>query len=216
MTAAADYERPAPPLLQCGIALSVAVGGFAVVGWLLKGGLLPWPGWADLTAQSAIPAFYSVLAVIAQGTTAVASMAARRADSFGLEGSGRWARGVIGAGGLWNAYSLHNAFDQATGADASLWDAAVVWVVSLAIAFMEIAVYFIDESLKAKIAEARAAADAESIEDARQRDRGELRRIDPVAMTDSALKAGIAEATSVKRTLELERKRRIGKNIVTN
>lgn len=213
MTQSADHERPPPPLLPCGIALSVILGIFAVIGWLLSGRIITPDGFGEITPQSAVPALYAGLAVVMQITAAISAVAARWARGFNLDGSERWAIRVVGAGGLWNAYSLHNAFEMALPEDAGWFAQAVAWAVSVAVAFVEIAIYWIDDALKGEVKSRQAAAEASALAGARGMN---LTRMDEAALTDAALKAGIAEATGIKRRLEVERDRRRKRNIVAN
>ena len=207
-----DHDRNPPPLLPCGIALSVALGAFAVYGWLLTGHILPWPGVGALSASSGVYALYAALAIILQVTAAVAAMAARWARGFELVGSEAWAVRVVVAGGLWNAYSLHNAFEQSLGLDAEWFPVLMGWIVSGAVAFIEIAVYWIAETLESEVAARRRAAEATELAEARSRDRSRhnVDEVDYLALTDEALEAMIGTYTGGKRRAEMERKRRAG------
>lgn len=213
MSIPADYERHPPPLLPCAIALSVAVGVFAVVGWLVRGGILPWPGIDRLTIDNGVAALYAALAVIMQFTTGVVTMAARRSRSLMITEFEVPARIAIFCGALWNAYSLHNLFDLRGETD--LFGTSIMWAVSGGIAYLEVFLYGFDEFIKGRLQELRAQAEAQTLADANAR-HGSLRAPDYRAMSDLAIAAGIKEATAVKRNLEFERRRRRDKNIETH
>lgn len=213
MTGSVDHERAPPPLLLVAVPLSILLGVFAVVGWLLRGGILEDKGFGEISVESAVPALYAGLAVIMQFAAALSAVAARWARGFELTGSEQWARGVVGAAGLWNAYSLHNAFEMAMPDDAGFFTQAIAWAVSAAVAFVEIAIYWIDETLKSEVRRRRSADEAATLASARGMN---LTEFEERHLTDAAIAAGIKAATGYKRRLEVERNRREKRNISTN
>lgn len=207
MTETADFERSPLPILPFAVALSVIVGVTGLAGWLVGGGMVPWPE-GEFQGRYIIPLLYAGLALIVQGINAVVSMAARRAERLGLIGSAKWCRRAVAAAGGWNAFSLHNALALALGDEPDFWAEATVWAVSSGLAFLEVILYFIDEALKSEAKAQKDAADKATLADARVGKGVDVRHIDEAAMSDEALVKAIGWATGVKRRLEVERQRR--------
>jgi hypothetical protein len=206
----ADHDRPDLPLGICGWAISGACCLFAVWGWTDRAGLLSSSDVLHtLRNGGAGFAFYAALSVIMQATGNVAAQAVRRAGKFSLHKSRPWAIGVVGAGLVCTAYSIHNAFERSglVSADAALGPQAVAVAVSIAIAFSEVTVWWLDEALKAEAA-ARRARDIRDIQEqgsGRRRNSLSVTPLDIQAMSDEALAALITSAASAKKQAENER-----------
>ncbi|MGE3582863.1 MAG: hypothetical protein AB7J28_15770 [Hyphomonadaceae bacterium] len=166
-----------------------------------------------------MPALYSALAVLMQFIAAGAARAARWAQKMEIGGNAALlARLVVIAAGLWNAYSVHNAFHHALPPDADLATILIAWLVSGAVAFVEIMVYDVDETLKSAYARSKAQADQAWEDNRRAESRAAtgkpLERVDIVALTDEMLEKAIAFHTGQKRRMENERSRRRKQNII--
>jgi hypothetical protein len=144
---------PDLPLERIGLALSWTLAIFGAWGWLFAAGV--WTG--DVTARSAGFVLLAVLAIVVQIASNYAAAAARRARTWELWGSHRWAVALMVCGGLFNAYSLHHAW-EVTGAVppmtqltlAAAIAAAPVLLISLGVSMFEPAIYWINEALAAE------------------------------------------------------------------
>jgi len=213
-TATADHDLEPLPLRGIGWAISLSVFAFGAWGYLTRAGIF---GAADAVQflQSTGAGFLLLAALggVMQYVAATGARAIRRAKSFKLDASRKLSIGLVVAGGAFTAYTLHNAFDM-TGMLSGSWPLALVaWLVSIGVAFCEIATWWVDESLRSE-AETRRAADIEAELKRRQGANApapfslDADTLDVAAMSDEAIAAGISAAASVKKRLENERARR--------
>lgn len=144
---------PDLPLERIGLALSWTLAIFGAWGWIFAAGV--WTG--DVTARSAGFVLLAVLAIVVQIASNYAAAAARRARTWELWGSHKWAVALMVCGGLFNAYSLHHAW-EITGAVPPITEltlaaaiaAAPVLLISLGVSMFEPAIYWINEALAAE------------------------------------------------------------------
>lgn len=170
-TAPLDLGQKPLPLEQCGLALSWCLAIFGAWAWLLSAGV--WSG--EVTARSAGFVLLAVLSVVLQIASNYSAAAARRARVLGLKGSYAWAVRLIVAGGLYNAFSVHHAWES-TGlvpplfpmTPETLLAAAPVLLLSVVLCMFEPALYWIDEAIKGEEALRRAQAEERTLERARE------------------------------------------------
>ncbi|MGH6950491.1 MAG: hypothetical protein ACREH4_06445 [Vitreimonas sp.] len=166
------------PLEKCAYALSIVLALFAAYAWLARGGVWEWLGGAgDTTALSQLtPLFilFAVLALVLQISSNVAAAAARQALAFDDKGDMRRDFGraqlLMIAGGAYNTFSLHHAVAFTGVLGYEWWADPVAWGLGAILAFYEPGQYWIDASLKVKLAERRALADAQRRAEQEERD----------------------------------------------
>lgn len=165
--AISDHDLKPLPLELVGRVLSLCLAVFGAWAWLLSAGF--WTG--AVSAQSAGFVLLAVLSVVLQIASNYAAAAARRASAYQLAASYRWAIGLMLAGGAYNAFSLHHAW-EATGLVGPLLPLTAesvvangpIAVLSIALAGFEPAIYWIDEALRAEASARQAQAESAAAE----------------------------------------------------
>lgn len=165
--AISDHDLKPLPLELVGRVLSLCLAVFGAWAWLLSAGL--WTG--EVSAQSAGFVLLAVLSVVLQIASNYAAAAARRASAYQLAASYRWAIGLMLAGGAYNAFSLHHAW-EATGLIGPLLPLTAESVIangpiaalSIALAGFEPAIYWIDEALRAEASARQAQSESAAAE----------------------------------------------------
>lgn len=205
MTDTADHERPALPLGAVGWTTSAAVFVFSAWGYLTRAEAFA----PDLSAGDFLRStgagfvLLAALGGIAQFGAAIGAQAIRRAKTFRLTSSFWLSVAMVVGGGLFTAYSVHNAFD-ATGMLAPGGAvAALAWFVSIGVVVFELGAQWVDESLRSEAHARRNADDEKRLRAARgERDAGgplgvSIEQIDFRAMTDDALALVCSQGFSI-------------------
>lgn len=142
-----------------------------LAGWFLSAGVFGFGAWGYLSnGFSAGPAFLIALAVIMQVVGALGVRSIKRSKELDLEGSRRASIGLACAGGAFNAYTLHHAFEQTGMFVGSFETAALAWLVSFGVAFCDLASWWIDESLRSEAHERKSADEDARVAEATARD----------------------------------------------
>lgn len=221
MTATADHDREPLPLQQIGWAITGAVFVFGAWGYVTAADVFEATNWRDFLKSSGAGYLLMVaLGGIMQWVGATGARSIRRSKSFELEMSRRLSIGLVVAGGSFTAYTVHNAFEQTGMLDGKVAVAALAWLVSIAIAFCELSLWWIDESHRS---EAKARRDAETAAEITRRNAPpptptlfDIADIDEAGLSDEAIAAGISAAASIKKRLENERANRAKRTATSN
>lgn len=159
------------PLEKCAYTLSIVLGVFAAYAWLARGGVWEAIGaWAQgervATLSQMTPLFivFAVLSLVLQISSNVAAAAARQAIAFDVKGDMRQdigrAQMLMVAGGFYNMFSLHHAVAFTGVLGFEWWAEPLAWAIGFVLAGYEPGQYWVDRSLRVKLAERRAQADA--------------------------------------------------------
>jgi hypothetical protein len=183
-----EHDLKPLPLEACGLALSWSLALFGAWAWLLAGGALT----GELTMASAGYILLAVLCVVVQIASNYAAAAARRARALKLPGSHAWAVRLMMAGGAFNAFNAHHAWET-TGLVPPIWPMSPeafmanlpVLALSIVLAMYEPALYWIDEALKGEASARKALADEDALNQARARDQGPRPAEDNVETLDA-------------------------------
>lgn len=207
--ATADHERDPLPLGLIGWGVTLTMFGFGCWGYLTRAGAFS----DDMSAQSAGWIVLAALSGIMQAAAAIGAKALRRSKNFNLSASKVLSGVLVLCGAVVTGCAVHNAL-EITGMDP-LSSA----LIAIGVPVCEFSLWWVDESLASETAARRSAADAQSLQEARARDRGDTTdpdEIEYVALTDSALDALISSSTGIKRRAETERGRRRSHKIRVN